>query len=289
MDIAVVVLTRNEERHITRCLESVRAIAKEIFIVDCFSDDKTAELAKAQGAQVFEHEWPGIHALQMNWALEHLPITAKWVLRLDADEYLEPALVEEIKAKLDTLPDEVTGVRLLLGRCFMGRKILHGGTNKIRLLRLFRTGVARCEQKLMDEHIDLARGTVIDFTHRFWDDNRNDLSWWTAKHDGYAFREAVDLLLAKDGLGKKRFYRRLPLFWRAFAYFLYRYFLRLGFLDGAEGFLWHFLQGWWYRTLVDAKVLELQRAIAPRLAEGATPREALRDLLAQRGMQLPDE
>ncbi|QWO85735.1 hypothetical protein J5W67_11385 [Candidatus Akkermansia timonensis] len=58
----------------------------------------------------------------------------------------------------------------------------------------------------------------------------------------------------------KRTYARLPLFWRGFAYFCYRYILRFGFLDGKEGFLWHFLQCWWYRTLVDAKVMEIKKA-----------------------------
>ena len=151
---------------------------------------------------------------------------------------------------------------------------------KIKLLRLFQYGKAQSEVRLMDEHIQLSDGISIEFENEFADDNLNNLSWWTQKHIGYAIREAVDMLDIEFNLTgvaagdchrnispqaakkrmKKHSYARKPLFWRSFAYFCYRYFLKGGFLDGKEGFLWHFLQGWWYRTLVDAKILEIKRA-----------------------------
>ena len=131
----------------------------------------------------------------------------------------------------------------------------------------------------MDEHIVTTSGKDLCLRGEFADDNLNDLSWWTRKHVDYAVREAGDLLnIEFNFLGntegelsqvtgqagakrlKKLRYAKLPLFWRSFAYFIYRYFLRGGFLDGREGFLWHFLQGFWYRTLVDANVLELKKA-----------------------------
>jgi hypothetical protein len=193
------------------------------------------------------------------------------------------------------------------------------GTYPVKLLRLFRTGKARCEQRLMDEHIELLEGRAVEFEGDFADHNLNDIGWWTAKHNGYALREAVDLLDLEFGLlhheehegheegiglgggetqasrnktnaflrvlrvlrgesiadgqarperlstqaaakrAKKMRYAKMPLFWRAFAYFVLRYVVRGGFLEGKEGFLWHFLQGWWYRTLVDAKVWEIKR------------------------------
>jgi len=221
------------------------------------------------------------HAPQFNWALDNLPIQTKGVLRLDADEYLTAGLIDEIKEKLDKLPDDVTGCVFNRGHVFLGRWIRRGGTYPVKLLRLFQFGKARCEQRLMDEHIELLEGRSVEFKGDFADHNLNDIGWWTVKHNGYALREAVDLLdlefrllshetheisqkgeLGHQAIGKrvqKLKYARLPLFWRAFAYFSYRYFLRGGFSEGKEGFLWHFLQGWWYRTLVDTKVWEITR------------------------------
>ena len=156
----------------------------------------------------------------------------------------------------------------------MGKYIKHGIVPLI-LLRLFKYKYGSIEQKMMDEHIQLSEGRVEKLKSAFYDDNLNGLTWWTNKHNGYSDREAIDLLLTEYGLcddnpatigehsaavrRKKIKYTKLPLFWRAFAFFFYRYFFRLGFLDGKEGFLWHFLQGFWYRTLADAKVFEVKK------------------------------
>ncbi len=288
--LSVIILTYNERLHIRRCIENVRPIAKEIFVVDCHSTDGTQEIARALGATVVEHPWPGLYAVQFNWALSHLPITGDWVLRLDADEYLGTETRDAVLAYLASLPTDVTGIRLRLGRVFLGRK-MRFGLGTIWLLRLFRTGVGACEAKLMDEHIQLAHGRVVDFSGDFVDHNLNDLSWWTQKHDGYALREAVDLLLANDATDKKAWYRRLPMFWRAAAYFGYRYIVRLGFLDGREGFLWHFLQGWWYRTLVDAKLLDLYNLLKHTGGGTCSVHDSpeLRAYLKAKGIHLPEK
>lgn len=279
-DLAVVILTFNEEIHIARCLDNVQSVAKEIFIIDSFSTDRTLEIASTYpNVTILQNKWENNYAKQFNWGLEHAPITASWVMRLDADEYLTPELVEAMRCRLPQLPADVTGIQLPLRRVFLGRTIRRG-MPKVLLLRIFRRGVGRSEVRLMDEHIQLSEGHSEVWQEEFADDNLNDLSWWTQKHVGYAIREAVDLLDIEynlTGVGasdedkqigaqaqskrmKKHKYATLPLFWRSTAYFLYRYVARLGFLEGKEGFLWHFLQGWWYRTLVDAKVLEIKRA-----------------------------
>jgi len=130
----------------------------------------------------------------------------------------------------------------------------------------------------MDEHL-VVQGEVAHIDADFADDNLNSLTWWTDKHNKYASREAVDLLnlqyhfMPHDSVaslrggkqaGVKRWvkevvYARLPGGFRAFVYFFYRYVIRLGFLDGQAGTAFHFLQGFWYRYLVDAKVAEVQR------------------------------
>ena len=165
------------------------------------------------------------------------------------------------------MPDDITGLTLELKRRFMGGEIRHG-TNGIRLLRLFRYGVGRCEERAMDEHILLGRGRCVDFDGAFYDDNLNSFEWWQAKHRGYAKREAQDAIslfnnperLKNPSVTdrKKIKYYKLPPYFRAFAYFCIRYFLKLGFLDGLPGLRWHFWQGLWYRCLVDREISKLK-------------------------------
>lgn len=277
LDLSVIILTYNEEIHIRRCLENVLPIAKKIYVVDCFSTDRTKEIASKLGVEVVEHKWPGNQAEQFNWALGNLSIDTQWVLRLDADEYLLPELVQELQTKLPLLPDDVTGIIFNRRHIFMG-KWMKRGIYPVKLLRVFRYGKGMCEQRLMDEHIQLTEGYAIEFEHDFCDHNMNNLSWFCHKHVNYAIREAVDLLdielnltgvaetdsdkeISPQALAKrmkKHKYAKQPLFWRSFAYFCYRYFLKGACLDGKIGFIWTFLQGWWYRMLVDAKVYEIK-------------------------------
>ena len=278
LDLSVIILTYNEEIHIRRCLENVKQFASKVYVVDCFSIDRTAQIAKELGAEVIEHEWPGNQAEQFNWALDNLPITTEWILRLDADEYLLPGLIEELLEKLPVIPESVSALSLSRARAFCGKILHHGIVNNIRIIRIFRKGKARYEKRLMDEHLSVLSGETIDMKNQFVDDNRMPIGLFIDKHNGYATREAALLLDAEyhltnmDSLPqdygreveKKRTqkarYARMPLFWRAFGFFVYRYIIKLGFLDGKEGFLWDFLQGWWYRTLVDAKVYEIKKA-----------------------------
>lgn len=279
LDLSVIILTYNEELHIRRCLENVNQIASKVFVIDCYSTDKTTFIAKELGAEVVSHTWPGNQAEQFNWALNNLSIQTKWVLRLDADEYLLPELVEELRERLPALPDDVSGIIFNRRHIFMD-KWMKRGIYPVKLLRVFRYGKGMCEQRLMDEHIQLTEGRAVEFAHDFCDHNLNDLSWFCHKHVNYAIREAVDLLdieldltgvAETDGdkqisaqASRKRMakhkYARQPLFWRSFAYFCYRYFLKGACLDGKVGFIWTFLQGWWYRTLVDAKIYEIKKA-----------------------------
>ena len=279
LDLSVIVLTYNEEIHIRRCLENVNSFAAKIIVVDCFSTDKTKEIAKKLGATIVEHTWPGNQAEQFNWALANIPIETQWVLRLDADEYLLPELIQELHEKLPTLSEDLTGIIFNRRHIFMD-KWMKRGIYPVKLLRVFRYGKGMCEQRLMDEHIQLTEGHAIEFEHDFCDHNLNNLSWFCHKHVNYAIREAVDLLdieldltgaaesdankeISKQALNKrmkKHQYVKQPLFWRAFAYFCYRYFLKGACLDGKIGFIWTFIQGWWYRTLVDAKIFEIKKA-----------------------------
>jgi len=274
-DISVIILTKNETLHIGRCLDRLRDLnPRQIFVVDCFSTDETKSIVESFSSSlqlqfetpainIVEHEWPGLHAKQFNWALDNLPIKSKWVLRMDADEYLTGETIERLKTELPKMPDDVTGLRFELKRRFMGGEIRHG-TNGILLLRVFQYGIGRCEERAMDEHIVLSRGQCVDLDGAFYDDNLNTFEWWQEKHRGYAKREAMDAislfnnperLKNPSATDKKKIkYYKLPPYFRAFAYFFIRYFLKLGFLDGLPGFRWHFWQGLWYRWLVDREI-----------------------------------
>lgn len=277
LDLSVIILTYNEEIHIRRCIERVLLIAKKIYIVDSFSTDKTVQIAEELGAEVIRHEWPGNQAEQFNWMIDNVEIETEWILRLDADEYLLPELVEELKDVLPTTKKCVSAFSLSLARAFQGRILRHGIVNDVRIVRLFRKGMARYEKRMMDEHLSVLSGDVVSLKNQFVDDNIMPIGAFIVKHNDYASREAALLLdaeyhfsgnevvaqdhgeIVEKKRAQKNRYARLPLFWRGFGYFLYRYIFKLGFLDGKEGFLWDFLQGWWYRTLVDAKIFEIKK------------------------------
>ena len=265
LDLSVIILTYNEELHIRRCLDNVADIAKDIFIIDSYSTDRTLEIAKEyENVHVLQNKWENNYAKQFNWGLQNADIHTEWVLRLDADEYLLPELKDELQAKLPNLPSSVSGIIVNRRHIFMD-KWMKRGIYPVKLLRFFRYGVGFCEQRLMDEHIQLRKGESVEFEHDFCDHNLNNLSWFCHKHVDYAIREAVDLLdiefdltgaadtdeekgisqQAKDKRMKKHKYARQPLFGRSFAYFCYRYFLKGAILDGKVGFIWTFMQGWW--------------------------------------------
>lgn len=278
LDLTVIILTFNEQIHIERCIKSVKPIASRIVVIDSESTDNTGHLAVSLGAEVYVHPWPGNQAAQFNWALDNTGISTEWILRLDADEYPSAELTEELLRRLPAMDKDISAAMLPLRNVWMGHPLKYGGS-KISILRLFRNGKGRYENRMMDEHIQIDSGRIIEFEHPFVDDNLNNLNWWTNKHVGYATREAAELLDIEFNISdshdsnhlnslspearrrrlRKLKYARQPLFWRSSAYFIYRYFLKGGFLEGKEGFLRHFLQGWWYRTLVDAKIFEIKK------------------------------
>lgn len=283
LDLTVIILTKDEKLHIARCIENIKPIAKSIIVIDSFSTDGTQEIARSLGAEVIEHKWPGNQAAQFNWAIDNIKIDTKWILRIDADEYLLPELIEELKQKLPYISDDVNGIVLKRRHIFLDKWMKHG-IYPVKLLRLYRKGHARYEQRMMDEHLILSDGKEIEFDNDFCDHNLNNISWFCKKHIDYAIREAAEILTsdisdkkpdeaqliessnsnnlssqAQKKRNKKSKYNSLPLFWRSFAYFLYRYFLKGAWREGKEGFVFSFLQGWWYRTLVDAKVMELKK------------------------------
>ena len=256
-DISVLILVGQEKLHVRRCLERLKSLnPRQIFVVESQPSDGTHEIAVEMGAATVFNKWPGLQSIQFNWALDNLPINAKWILRLDADEYLTDESIEWLKANLDGIDEKVDALEFTLERKFMGGVIRHG-TNGIKMVRMFRRGRGRYAETLMDERI-VFDGEKLSVPVVFYDDNLNSLEWWKEKHRGYAKREAQQALSGTFQDPRKAKYYRLPPYLRAFAYFCIRYFLHLGFLDGYAGWMWHFWQGLWYRCLVDREIGRLK-------------------------------
>jgi glycosyltransferase involved in cell wall biosynthesis len=277
MQLCVVVLTFNEEVNLPGCLESLQGLECARFIVDSGSTDRTVEIAAAHGATLTQHRFDN-YAAQRNWALDNLPFGTPWVLHLDADERLTPEIVDEINAVLKGVPDKIAGFLLRKRTIFMGKWIRHGGHYPSYHLRLFRRSRGRCESRLYDQHF-VVDGAVGRLKHDYLDVVSSSLLTWTTRHARWAAMDAREMVspsvspnqVNPDLLGtpieRRRWWKNMygngPRFVRAFFYWFYRYFLRLGFLDGTEGLIFHFLQGFWFKFLVDALIHESKGLHSP--------------------------
>ena len=192
MKITAIILTYNEEIHLARCIESLLPLTKDIVVVDSLSTDRTIEIARQYGALVLERAWENNHSIQFNWALTQLNSNqVEWVLRIDADEVLTQDLVVQLLQALPELGHEIVGVHFFRKMRFQGKLIEHGGVGHNKVSRLFRYGHGKSEARWMDEHIKID-GKCLDLSGHMVDDNLNSVSWWIAKHNNYASREAVD-------------------------------------------------------------------------------------------------
>ena len=254
-----------------------------VYVVDSYSTDETVAIAEQHDAKVLQHKFKN-QADQFQWAMDTVDTDAEWILRLDADEIIETDLAERIAADLPALPADVTGVTFDRKHIFLGRWVRHGGRYPLTMLRLFRSGKGHVEQRWMDEHIVVDSGRVVHFAGGFADHNLNDTGYFIDKHNKYATREALEVLNQRYALFpnaqeltagraspqaalkrfiKEKVYNRIPFTLSSLGYFLFRYIVQLGFLDGREGLVYHFLQGYWYRFLVGVKVMEFDRILAP--------------------------
>lgn len=278
--VTAIIIAFNEAIHIRRCIERVQPVASRIVVVDSHSSDGTPDIARSLGAEVLQNGFVN-HAAQFEWGVAAANVAEGWILRIDADEYLEPPLIAEIRERLAELPAEVTAVAMRRKVFFQGKWIRWGGYYPIVLTRLWRAGAAHVEQRWMDEHVVVDRGETMLFRRGdLVDENLKDLTWWTDKHNGYTTKQMIEFISLEYPLMEKRehsslnksarlrrrlrngLYAKSPLYLRALLYFVQRYFLRLGFLDGRRGFLFHSLQGLWNFLLVDAKVGEARAYIA---------------------------
>ena len=278
LPITAVVLTLNEEPNLAPCLASLEGWTQSIVVVDSGSTDSTADIASKYGAYVCEHPFES-HAKQWAWALTRLPDTSDWILALDADQRITPELQAELQehfAAGSGSPTRVDGFYIKRRQIFRGTWIRHGGYYPKYLLKLFRRDkVVLDEFDLVDHHF-YVQGPTAKLQYDLIEENHkeDDITFWIDKHNRYAVslakehqRRASSLASApirpaffgspdQQILWLKAGWSLLPLYARPVLYFFYRYFVRLGFLDGKQGFVFHFMQGLWFRLLVDIKLDE---------------------------------
>ena len=270
----VVLLTFNSAGIIRETASAALRITPHVYAVDSFSTDGTVQILQELGCTVEQRPFSN-YSDQRNWAIAQVQERFDWQLHLDADEVLDDEAVQEIRT---LLAGSARHDAYMLRRrdYFMGKMLRHSGVNPWHL-RLFRRGAGRCEARLYDQHFILVGADRTSARLRGVMHDKNDLKLadWIARHNRWSDAEAreksqplqqagADVLqprLLGDARERTRFikqlYYRLPLGMRAGSYFIYRYVLRLGFLDGKEGFYFAFFQALWFRMLVDAKLYEI--------------------------------
>jgi glycosyltransferase involved in cell wall biosynthesis len=278
-DFSFVILTFNEEIHLPRLLESIAPLKSPTFILDSGSTDRTLEIAGQFGAPVAFHAFEN-HPRQWDVALKIFKIDTPWTIGLDADQIVTPELMSMLKSfRNDAVPPFVNGIFFNRKNYFKGRWIRHGGYFPKYLLKMFRTGVGHSDlNQNMDHRFIVPGETIIWKTGYLIEENlkENEIEFWIGKHNRYSTFQAKEETERKTGLRNqavqprllgnpdqriaffKRFWWNTPLFVRPLLYFTWRYFFKLGFLDGKQGFIFHFLQAFWYRLVIDIKIDELQ-------------------------------
>ncbi len=269
LPISVIIITFNEEKNIEECVKSVYGSMDEIFIVDSYSTDKTLEIARNYTGNIFQHPFNN-YAQQRNWSQGNLPVRNEWVFHLDADERVSQELIAQLGMIFRSCVD-ADGFMLARRTIFRDRWIRHGGHYPAYHMRIFRKNLGLCENRLYDQHF-IVSGKTLKIEGDIVNVIMADLKLWASRHRQWAYLEAremlfnnrntMDIKLSGSPIERKRWlrynvYYRLPLFVRAFTYFFYRYILRLGFLDGWQGLIFHFWQGFWYRLLVDLNIFKL--------------------------------
>ena len=273
----VVILTFDSAGLIEHTIRAAQRVSRNIFVVDSFSSDATVSIGKGLGCTVVQRAFKQ-YADQRNWAIDQVAPAYAWQLHIDADEIIDQKAAEALKAAIAE-PGNCAGFVLRRRTYFMGTPLRFGGASNFHL-RLFQTGTTRCEDRLYDQHFK-CEGSSRLLSGLLHDMNVASLETWVNRHNRWSSLEAAELMrktgdrhsqitarLSADPRERRRLYKgvyyKAPVLVRPFLLFCIRYFLQLGFLDGRAGFIYAFLQVWWFRNLIDAKLIERKSAAAAR-------------------------
>ena len=273
--LSALILARNEERNLADCLSTLVGWCDDIHLVDSFSTDATLEIANRHSVHVHQHAFEG-HTKQRTWSLRNVPFQNEWVIALDADHRVTPELRKELIKVFTTPPIGVDGFYVKRRQIFRGRWMRHGGYYPKYMLKIFRADKAFLDDHEFDYRF-YVDGPTRKLTHDILEQNRNEdsITFFIEKHNRFATEQAIEELKRRAGLKYlvsasffgtpdqrtlrlKQIWYGLPLYLRPFLLFFYRYFLKLGVLDGKEGFIFFFLQSFWFRLLVDVRIEELR-------------------------------
>lgn len=268
--ITAIVLTYNEELNLSKCLLSLSKINADIVLVDSYSNDSTICIAEEYNARIYKNSWIN-YSKQFNWALENIEIASDWILRIDADEYLDDELVSDINLRLFNLPPDITSIYLNRAHAFNGKILNYSRFNRKKHLKIWRRGFGYCQDTWMDEHIIVDQGDSILFRGKLIDDNRKNTLDFISKHTNYAVREAIHYFMLRTKSYKhknfhntseldtivpiflrKLYYGFIPSYLRPWLLFIYEYFICFGFLDGKSGYYYLIFQVLFYRSLVES-------------------------------------
>lgn len=269
--ITAMVFTLNEEIHLPSCLESLRWCG-EVVVIDSFSTDGTPETAAGLGARVVQHPFEGFGS-QRNWALENSEPRYPWVLILDADERVPPELADEIRLVLADVSPATGAFRIRRRFHLWGRWLRHSSLYPTWVVRLVHKDRVRFQNRGHAETQEV-RGAIGELKSDLIDENLRGIDSWFTRQNCYAGKEAEyelqiertrpgtrglwspDPLLRRAAL--KRIVARLPA--RPALYFIYSYFLRLGFLDGRDGYVFCLMKAI-YVGMIVAKKHDMRRRV----------------------------
>jgi len=272
-----IILTYNEEQHLPRLLASIRDLNAPVFILDSDSEDNTIEIAQNAGAVILQHPFEN-HPKQWDFALKNFDIKTPWVICLDADQEVTPELQQKLRDFKDEDHQDIDGIYFNRKNYFKGQWIKHGGYYPFYLLKMIRYGKGYSDlNENMDHRFIVPGRTEVWKDGHILEENlkENQISFWIAKHNRYSdllANEEVERIqklrtqtLKPTLFGSpdertawlKNLWWHLPRYVRPLLYFTYRMIFQLGVLDGRTGGIFHFLQGFWFRLIVDVKIDEL--------------------------------
>lgn len=292
--VTLIVTTRNEEANIEKCLLSSHNFIDQVFVIDSDSEDRTADISRRYAEVVnLPYNHTKIIPWIYQWGLENLPIRNEWVMILEADQELTPALKQELQLVFEKPAIKENGFYVRREQVFRGKTLRFGGYGSKYMLKLFRRSAGRLDPDETDTRV-YVQGDVGKLSKPIVENNlkENDILFYLQKHlryaevfaqeeaqrrrEGFIWKTTPAFFGTPDQrvLWFKRIFFRLPLFVRPFIYFFYRYFILLGFLDGKQGSIFHFLQAFWFRLVWDIRLEEILRASSAKAGTTNIPKHS---------------
>ncbi|WP_316806866.1 glycosyltransferase family 2 protein [Pedobacter agri] len=274
-----IILTFNEEIHLPRLLASIHGLDAQVNILDSGSIDQTTKIAREFGAEVMVNEFVN-HPRQWDFALKAFKINTPWTIGLDADQVVSPELYEMLENFNDRLYQNINGIYFNRKNYFQGHWIKYGGYYPIYLLKMFRTEIGYSDlNENMDHRFIVTGKTSIWKRGYIIEENlkENDINFWFTKHERYSdlvareeFERSKNFriqtikpkLLGNPDEKKawlKRLWWKLPLGMRPYLYYGYRMIFKFGIFDSKTARRFHYLQGLWFRKLIDQKIMNLRK------------------------------